>query len=72
LGIGKGDEVITTPFTFVATANAILMVGATPVFIDINADTFNINPKLIEKKITKKTKAILAVDYMANRPITRK
>jgi len=62
LGIGPGDEVITTAFSFVATANSILMVGAKPVFVDIEPDTFNINPKLIEAKITKKTKAIIAVD----------
>lgn len=62
LGIGEGDEVITSPFTFVATANAILMTGAKPVFVDILEDTFNINPELIEKKITKNTKAILPVD----------
>lgn len=61
LGIGKGDEVITTPFTFVASSNAILYTGARPVFVDIEEDTFNINPSLIEKKITKKTKAILLV-----------
>lgn len=62
LGIGPGHEVITTPFTFVSTANAILMTGAKPVFVDIEEDTFNINPRLIERKITKKTKVILAVD----------
>ena len=62
LGIGQGDEVITTPFTFVASANAILMAGATPVFADIDEKTFNISPIEVEKKITKKTKAILAVD----------
>lgn len=61
LGIEKGDEVITTPFTFVATSNAILYTGAKPVFVDIDEDTFNLNPDLIEKKITKKTKAILVV-----------
>lgn len=62
LGIGKGDEVITTPFTFVATANAILMVGAKPIFVDIDEETFNIDSELIGRKITKDTKAILAVD----------
>lgn len=62
LGVGKGDEVITTPFTFIATANAILMQNATPVFVDVQHDTFNINPELIQDSITKKTKAIIAVD----------
>lgn len=62
LGVGPGDEVITTPFTFVATANSILMSGAKPVFIDIDENTFTINPKLIKSAITKKTKGIIAVD----------
>lgn len=62
LGLGKGDEVITTPFTFVATANAINYVGAKVIFADINPETYNISPDEIEKKITKKTKAIIAVD----------
>lgn len=61
-GIGPGDEVITTAFTFIASANAILYTGAKPVFVDIEEDTFNINPDLIEKKITPKTKAIMPVD----------
>jgi perosamine synthetase len=61
-GIKEGDEVITTPFTFVATANSILMQGARPVFADINPLTFQINVEEIEKKITPKTKAILPVD----------
>lgn len=61
LGIGSGDEVITTPFTFVATTNAILYTGAKPVFVDIDENTFNIDAKLIESKITKNTKAILVV-----------
>ena len=60
-GIGKNDEVITTPFTFVATSNAIRMVGAKPVFVDIDEKTFNLDTKLIESAITPKTKAILPV-----------
>jgi dTDP-4-amino-4,6-dideoxygalactose transaminase len=60
-GIGEGDEVITTPFTFIASANSILYTGARPVFVDIDPETFNIDPDLIEKAITKKTKAILPV-----------
>ncbi len=61
LDIGPGDEVITTPFTFVATAHAIVHCGAKPVFVDIEPDTFNINPALIEPAITKSTKAIIPV-----------
>ena len=61
-GIKKGDEVITVPFTFVATANAVIMQGAMPVFADIKEDTFNINPESVLEKITEKTKAILTVD----------
>ena len=61
LGIGKGGEVITTPFTFQATANSILYVGARPVFADIGPRTFNIDPDSLEEKITEKTKAIMPV-----------
>ncbi len=62
LNLSPGDEVITTPFTFIATINAILFCGAKPIFVDIDEETYNINPKLIENKITAKTKAIIAVD----------
>ena len=61
LGVGSGDEVITSPFTFVATANAILMCGAMPVFADIDKNTFCIDSLEVEKKITKKSKVILPV-----------
>ncbi|MGC8576104.1 MAG: DegT/DnrJ/EryC1/StrS family aminotransferase [Caldisericum sp.] len=62
LGIKDGDEVITTPFSFIASSNCILFERAKPVFVDIDPNTYNINPELIEEKITDKTKAILAVD----------
>jgi len=61
IGIEKGDEVITTPFTYFASSEAISLVGAKPVFADINPHTFNINPKNIRKMINRKTKAILSV-----------
>jgi len=62
-GIGPGDEVITTPLTFAASANCVIYQGAKPVFADVQPDTLNIDPKEVEKKITGKTKAIIAVDY---------
>jgi dTDP-4-amino-4,6-dideoxygalactose transaminase len=61
LDIKKGDEVITTPFTFIATAEAIAYVGATPVFSDIDRESLNIGPSQIEEKITNRTKAIIVV-----------
>lgn len=61
LDIGVGDEVITTPFTFFATIGCITRTGAKPVFVDIDAKTFNINPELIEAAVTEKTKAIMPV-----------
>ncbi|MBI1866333.1 MAG: UDP-4-amino-4,6-dideoxy-N-acetyl-beta-L-altrosamine transaminase [Candidatus Staskawiczbacteria bacterium] len=65
-GIKPGDEVITTPLTFAATANMIFFCGAKPIFSDIKEDSLNIDPKEIEKKITKKTKAIVTVDFAGN------
>jgi perosamine synthetase len=62
-GLKEGDEAITTPMTFAATANCILYQGATPVFSDVRRDTLNLDPEQIEKKISPKTKAILPVDY---------
>jgi len=61
MGIQPGDEVITSPFTFIASANSIAMVGGVPVFVDIKPDTYNIDPALIEAAITEKTKAIMPV-----------
>lgn len=62
-GIRTGDEVITTPITFAASANCVLYCGGTPTFADINPDTYNISPGSIIKKITPRTKAIIAVDF---------
>lgn len=61
LDIGKGDEVITTPFSFFATVETIVMTGATPVFVDIDPKTFTMDPNLVETAITKKTRAIIPV-----------
>ena len=66
LGIGEGDEVITTPFTFIASVTTIMMTGAKPVFVDIDPVSLNMNPELIEAKITEKTKAILPVVVFGN------
>lgn len=62
-GIGEGDEVITTPITFAASANCVLYCGGTPVFADIDPDTYNISPEELESKITPQTKAIIPVHY---------
>ena len=62
-GVAAGDEVITTPITFLASANCALYCGAKPVFADIDEETYNIDPKEIEKALTPKTKAVVAVDY---------
>ena len=62
-GIGEGDEVVTTPITFAASANCVLYCGGTPVFADIDPDTYNISPVELERKITSRTKAIIPVHY---------
>jgi len=66
LGVGPGDEVVSTPFTFIATNTAILEVGAKPVFADIQYETLNIDPHSVAEKITNKTKAIMCVHYAGN------
>ena len=62
LGIGRNDEVITTPFSFIASANCVLMESARPIFVDIDPETYNIDPNKVEAAITPRTKAILGVD----------
>ena len=62
-GIGEGDELITTPITFAASANCALYCGARPVFADINPETYNIDPVCVKEKITERTRAVVAVDY---------
>jgi len=66
LGIGPGDEVITTPFTFIASATCIMMAGAKPVFVDIDQQSLNIDAAKIESKISRRTKAILPVEIFSN------
>jgi dTDP-4-amino-4,6-dideoxygalactose transaminase len=68
LNIGEGDEVITTPFTFIATSEIIVRVGATPVFVDIDPETFNLDLKQLEKAITSKTRAIIPV-HLFGQPV---
>ncbi len=70
-GIGEGDEVITTPFTFIATAEAISYVGATPVFVDIDANTFNFDLNQVEQAITGKTRAVIPV-HLFGQPVDMK
>ena len=66
LGIGEGDEVLVPSFTFVASVNAILYERAIPVFVDINPETYTLDPKDLEKKITSRTKAIMVVDIFGH------
>jgi UDP-2-acetamido-2-deoxy-ribo-hexuluronate aminotransferase len=68
LGVGPGDEVITTPFTWISTPHAISLVCATPVFVDIDPVTFNLDARKLESAITSRTKAILAVSLFGQMP----
>jgi len=65
-GIGPGDEVVTTPFTFIASANAVIFAGAKPVFVDVDERSYNMDPRLIEGAITPRTKAILPIHIFGN------
>ncbi len=66
LGIGEGEEVITTPFSFVASATSIMMTGAKPIFVDIDPNTLNMDPQRIERAVTSRTRAILPVEVFGN------
>ncbi|MBY9001871.1 MAG: DegT/DnrJ/EryC1/StrS family aminotransferase, partial [Candidatus Heimdallarchaeota archaeon] len=66
LGIGPKDEVLTTPYTFVASSNSILFTGAIPIFVDIDPETYNIDPEKIEDSITEKTRAVMPVHIFGN------
>jgi len=66
LGLGPGDEVLVPSFTFVASANVILYEGATPVFVDIEPDTYNLDPEDLERKVTPRTKAVMVVDVFGH------
>ena len=68
LGIGPGDEVITVPFTWISTAEVIGLVGARPVFVDIDSATYNLNTELLERAITPRTRAVLPVDLFGQMP----
>ena len=68
LGVGPGDEVITTPITWPATANVIVHAGAKPVFVDVRDEDLNIDPELVKKAVTPRTKAIMPVD-LAGQPV---
>ena len=65
-GLGRGDEVVTSPFTFIATANAITYTGATPVFADIDPRSFNLTPESVSAVIGPRTRAVLGVDLFGN------
>src|SRR5262249_38858526 len=61
LGVGPGDEVVTTPFSFVATVETVALLGARPVFVDIDPGTYNLDPELLKRAITRRTRAVIAV-----------